>query len=239
MKRFAASSRWVVASVALVFGLVAIAAVAEEAAKTVTPFNGKDLTGWKLRGAKEKSQWVVGTAKLDPNEPRKLVVTEEGSELINKSGGVDIFTEEKFGDCILKIDVMVPKGANSGIYLMGAYEVQVLDSFGKEKDFSPGDMGGIYNAAAPKDPKYKAPGEWQSFEMHFIAPKFDADGKKTANAKFVKIVHNGVVIHENVELTGPTRSGGPEQEKAAGPLRFQGDHGPVAYRNLRVAKLTP
>jgi hypothetical protein len=85
----------------------------------------------------------------------------------------------------------------------------------------------------------KPPGEWQSFDITFRAPRFDADGKKIENAKFVKVVHNGAVVHENVELTGPTRAAISGTEAAAGPLRLQGDHGPVAYRNIRIKPLNP
>jgi hypothetical protein len=69
----------------------------------------------------------------------------------------------------------------------------------------------------------------------FRAPKFDASGTKTANAVFVKVVHNGKVIHENVEVSGPTRASGFGDEKPTGPLMLQGDHGPVAYRNIRLS----
>ena len=223
---------------ALVLGLAAIAAVAEEGAAPVKPFNGKDLTGWKTRsGDPAKNKWTAGTAKLDPNKPAELVVEPGGAELINAQGrGTDLYTEEKFGDCILTIEVMVPKGSNSGIYLMGNYEIQVLDSSGKDKNAGPGDMGGIYGAAAPKNPKYKAPGEWQKFEIHFVAPKFDGGGQKTANATFVKVVLNDVTIHENIEVKGRT-GGALGAEAATGPLMFQGDHGPVAFRNLEVKPL--
>jgi hypothetical protein len=85
----------------------------------------------------------------------------------------------------------------------------------------------------------KPPGEWQSFDITFRAPRFDADGKKVSNAKFVKVVHNGKVIHENVDLTGPTRAAHWDDEKPAGPIMLQGDHGPVAYRNLRVKTSGP
>jgi hypothetical protein len=234
MKLFAAR-RWVAVMTAMVLG-IAVIATAEEAAGPVKPFNGKDLTGWKLRGDAAKSQWVVGTAKLDPDNPAKLAVEPGGSDLINKSTGLDMYTEEKFADCIVTLDVMVPKGSNSGIYLQGEYELQVLDSYGKEKDFSPGDMGGIYGAAPPKNPVYKKPGEWQSFEIQFQAPKFDDAGKKTANAKFVKVVLNGVTIHENVEAKGPT-GGQLGPEVAKGPLMFQGNHGPVAFRNIEIKPL--
>jgi hypothetical protein len=226
--------RLAVVATALILGIAAIVAVAEDAAPA-KPFNAKDLTGWKCRGDAAKSQWVVGAAKLDPDNPTKLAVEEGGNELINKSRGVDLYSEQKFGDCLLTIEVMVPKGSNSGIYLMGNYEIQVLDSFGKDNNAGPGDMGGIYGAAAPKNPKYKAPGEWQKFEIHFVAPKFE-DGKKVANARFVKMVLNGVTIHENVEVKGVT-GGAMSAEAATGPLMFQGDHGPVAFRNIEIRPL--
>ena len=137
------------------------------------------------------------------------------------------------GDAVIEVEVMVAKGQNSGIYVMGEYEVQVLDSFGKEK-VGAGDMGGLYGAAAPKVNASKAPGEWQKYVIDYRAPKFDADGKKTSNLKFVKIELNGQVLHENVELKGPTPSGVTGKEAATGPIMFQGDHGLVAYRNLKV-----
>ena len=78
----------------------------------------------------------------------------------------------------------------------------------------------------------KPPGEWQCFDVIYRAPRFDSAGHKTRNASFEKVSHNGTTVQENIELLGPTRVGLPEQ--ARGPLRLQGDHGPVAYRNLRV-----
>ena len=216
----------------------AVVVVAEESGKVITPFNGKDLSGWKFRGDEKKSMWVVGTVKLDPDDPKKVVVESGGTDMIDKARGIDIYTEQEFGDCTVACDVFVPKGSNSGIYLMGRYELQVCDSYGKEKDFGPGDMGGIYNTAAPKDPKYLKPGEWNTFEIVFQAPKFDADGKKTANAKFVKVVLNGVMIHENVEVKGGT-GGQLGAEAPTGPVMLQGDHGPVAYRNISISPLKP
>jgi hypothetical protein len=129
---------------------------------------------------------------------------------------------------------MVPKGSNSGIYLMGEYEIQILDSFGKAK-VGPGDLGGIYGSAAPLLNAAKKPGEWQKFVIEFQAPKF-ADGKKTTNAKVLKVTLNGQVIHENIEVKGVTGGALTGKESAAGPLMFQGDHGTVALRNL---KFTP
>lgn len=221
---------------AVVF-VAALVAIAEEAKWVESPLNGKDLAGWKYKN-EAKSRWVVGAAKLDEKEPAKLAVSKDGAELVNAEGkGTDIYTEAVYGDCIVTLDVMVPKGSNSGIYLQGNYEIQVLDSYGKEKNPGPGDMGGIYGAAAPKNPTYKKPGEWQTFEIHFQAPRFDAAGAKTAPAKFIKVILNGATIQENVEMKGVTGGSLDGKEKAKGPIMFQGDHGPVALRNIKVVPL--
>jgi hypothetical protein len=201
--------------------------------QAVEPFNGKDLTGWKLKGAAEKSKWKVGKASLDPAAQSKFVVT-EGGELVNaQGGGVDLYSEARHGDAVIDVELMVPKGSNSGVYVMGEYEVQVLDSFGKEK-MGTGDIGALYGAAPPRLNASKPPGEWQRLVIDFRAPKFGADGKKTANAVFVKVELNGQVIQENVEMKGPTPSGVAGKEAAEGPLMFQGDHGPVAFRNIKI-----
>ncbi|MGB2822224.1 MAG: DUF1080 domain-containing protein [Phycisphaerae bacterium] len=237
----------VTATVLLAVSVLAAAATpaevkkAEKAPKGPKPdvvFDGKDreLKQWQTKG--KKSYWVVGSAKLDSANPRELVVSKEGKELVNAKGhGVDIYSKYVHGDAIIKLEVMVPKGSNSGIYVHGEYEIQVLDSFGRDKNPGKGDMGAIYGAAPPKKPKYKEPGEWSTYEIHFLAPRFDADGKKTANAKFVKMVLNGQVIHENVEMKGPTPGGVDRKEKPEGPIMFQGNHGPVAYRNITVLPL--
>ena len=204
------------------------------AAQAVEPFNGKDLTGWKLKGPAEKSKWKVGKAALDPAAANKFTVG-EGSELVNAAGGgVDIYSEARHGDAVIEVELMVPKGSNSGVYVMGEYEVQVLDSFGKEK-MGTGDIGALYGAAPPRFNASKAPGEWQKFVIDFRAPKFGADGKKTANAMFLKVELNGQVIQENVEMKGPTPAGVTGKEAADGPLMFQGDHGPVAFRNIKIS----
>ena len=98
-------------------------------------------------------------------------------------------------------------------------------------------MGAIYGATVPKVNASKAPGEWQKYVIDFRAPKFDAAGAKTGNAKFLKVELNGTVIHENVEMTGPTPGGLTGKEAATGPIMFQGDHGAVAYRNIKITPL--
>jgi hypothetical protein len=215
--------------------LAPLAALAAEG-KVVKPFSGTNLEGWQTKGDIAKSTWVVGTAKVDPNDPGKLVVEPAApgkGDLVTPTGhGQDIFTIEKFGDCTVELEVMVPKGSNSGIYLMGEYEVQVLDSYGKQK-VGPGDIGGIYGAEPPMVNAARPPGEWQTFVIEFTAPRFE-NGQKVANAKFVKVTLNGKLIQENVEMQKQTPGGVTGGEHAEGPLMFQGNHGPVAYRNIQV-----
>lgn len=214
----------------------ASAAWAADKQKIVEPFNGKDLSGWVLKQP-QGNQWAAGIAKMDPINPRELSVTvpaEGKGQLVNKKGhGVDIYTEQEFGDCTVTLELMVPKGSNSGIYLMGNYEVQVLDSFGRQK-VGAGDIGGLYGAAAPLSNAAKAPGEWQQFVIEFQTPRFENDSK-VANAVFKKVTLNGKVIHENVEMKGVTGGSIGGGEKPTGPLMFQGNHGPVAYRNIKIA----
>jgi hypothetical protein len=213
--------------------LTACSVVLAADSKTDIPFNGKNLDGWKFKGSKEKSNWDVGKAYMSERNLEAKTEKDVEGELINlNAGGVDIYTEQKWGDATIEVEVMVPKGSNSGVYVMGEYEVQVLDSFGKEK-VGPGDIGGIYGAAAPRKNAAKKPGEWQKFVIEFQAPKFEGN-KKVANAKFLKVMLNGQVIHENVEMKGPTPTGVSGKEAPTGPLMFQGDHGPVAYRNIRI-----
>ena len=200
--------------------------------------NSGTSDGWKLRGPKFMSKWIVGVAMIDPKNPKKLTVVKSDNsaiELANtKKGGVDIYTEQKFGDCIVELEVMIPKGSNSGIYLMGQYEVQIIDSYGK-KSIKDSAMGGIFGAAAPKINAAKKPGEWQKFLIKFKAPRFE-NCKKIAPAEFVKVEFNGEVIHQNVKIEkGPTSGALKNGESAEGPLMLQGGMGAVAYRNIRIS----
>ncbi|AFK03535.1 protein of unknown function DUF1080 [Emticicia oligotrophica DSM 17448] len=158
----------------------------------------------------------------------------------------DILTVMEHGDLDLDLDFMMAKGSNSGIYLQGRYEIQLFDSWGK-KTAKYSDLGGIYErwdeskpegskgyeGVAPRLNVAKAPGLWQNIKISFQAPRFDANGKKISNAKILSIILNGILIHENVELSGPTRGAIVDNEVSAGPIRFQGDHGNVAFRNIK------
>jgi Domain of Unknown Function (DUF1080) len=219
-----------------------VAALALPTAATAdSPFDGKSLSGWKLKGPEARNKWKVGTATVESATPNRISFREGGSELVNvvdpaKKGdrGVDIYTEQKYRDCTIEVEFMVPKGSNSGIYVMGEYEIQILDSYGRPADkLGGGDLGALYRVATPKVNPAKKPGEWQKFVIEFQAPKFEGT-KKVANARFIKVTLNDVVLHENVEMKGPTPSGVTGNEAPEGPLMFQGDHGPVAFRNIKV-----
>ena len=149
----------------------------------------------------------------------------------------------------ISFDFMLARGSNSGVYLQGRYEIQLYDSWGT-KTAKYDDCGGIYerwNDAKPNGEKgyegyaprfnaYKAPGLWQNMKISFQAPRFDASGKKVSNAKILFIKLNDLIIHENVELSGVTRGSISQEEATSGPIRIQGDHGCVAFRNIVINK---
>jgi hypothetical protein len=229
---------------AVLLGLVAVPAPAAD--KSQKLFNGKDLTGWR----QPTGTWSVAkNVALDPADPKHFVIAPGEGIVVNSATNhtVDLITVAEFGDLEAHLEFCVASHSNSGVYLMGRYEVQIYDSFGVAKDKYPGiECGGIYprwindqnvEGHSPAGNASKPAGHWQSFDITFQAPRFDATGKKTANAKIVKLVHNGKLIHQDIELNGPTRGPIAEDEKPTGPIRLQGDHGPVAYRNLRVKPL--
>jgi hypothetical protein len=184
--------------------------------------------------------------------PQPVTFTSGAGILLNMNDDTKkdhLVTNLEHGDLELELEVMLPRGSNSGIYLQGRYEVQLLDSWGvKNPKF--GDIGGIYRnwenekgkiymGKAPLSNPAKAPGLWQKFKISFRAPRFDGAGNKIENARFVYVDLNGVRIHDNVEVPLPT--GGPieNNEKPTGPLMIQGDHGPVAIRNIKYTAVKP
>jgi hypothetical protein len=204
-------------------------------------FNGKNLDEWQVKGNDQKSKWAVGKAKVSPRDPKQLAAEKGRGEMINLAArhgdSIDIYSKAKFGDCRIELQVMVPKGSNSGIYVMGEYEIQVLDSWGKQK-MTGGDMGAVYGASPPKVNASKKPGQWQKYIIDFQAPKFDSSNNKKENAKLLKVELNGKTLHKkDLEMKKETPGGVIGKEEPSGPLMFQGNHGPVAYRNIIVKTL--
>jgi hypothetical protein len=192
------------------------------------------------------------SVSVDPANAKKLKFEPGSGILVNgdKGRAVDLYTKEKFGDLEVRLDFYIPKGSNSGVKFHGLYEIQICDSFGK-RELTGDDCGGIYPRAeltpkyhhidkgfAPKVNACKPAGEWQTLEAIFVAPKFDKDGKKIAHARIVKAILNGQLIHENQEMETPTGNNYTKKEMAVGPLMLQGDHGPVAFRDVKVRPWT-
>ncbi|MDB6067096.1 MAG: putative large multi-functional protein [Pedosphaera sp.] len=223
-------------ALAACFAIFTLTALAGDS-KPISLFNGKDLSGWKALG-KPPVQWKYGKAALDTADPTKLLVEGEGAadEIVSPEKGVNLSSEATFGDCLVELEFMVAKDSNSGVKLMNIYEIQIFDSFGKEVADKL-DSGAVYSETAPKLNAAKKPGEWQTLSIDFRAPRFDASGMKTANAKFVKVVMNGQVVQENVEIAHGTNVSRNAKEHPTGPIYLQGDHGPVAFRNFKVTPI--
>jgi hypothetical protein len=216
--------------------------------------------GWiDLTGSQNFDAWksptdawaFVGEVQLDPENPKRLVARPGTGVLYNGPSGKtrNLVTKQEFRDIEAHVEFLIPKGSNSGVKFGGVYEIQILDSAGK-KVLSGNDLGGIYPRAEAK-PKYHyldeghpprinaalPAGQWQTLDVIFRAPRFDASGRKVANARFVKVVLNDQLIHADVEAATPTGSAWVKKETPSGPLLIQADHGPVAIRNVRVRPL--
>jgi hypothetical protein len=207
------------------------------------------LTDLSAFAAAPKNWQLAATVHADMDKVNEFALTQGNGILVNKvddkNPGHDLYFTLQHGDIDLEMDYMVAKGANSGIYLQGRYEIQLLDSWGTVNPKS-SDNGGIYErwddakpdgmkgyeGHAPRQNASRAPGLWQHIRISFQAPKFDDKGVKISNAKILYVWLNGVLIQENVELSGPTRGAFDATESAIGPLRLQGDHGAVAFKNI-------
>jgi len=183
--------------------------------------DGHALDAWRARASEAKAEWKLAEDFVE-----------------SKPGSGDIRTRAEFGSGWLHVEFMVPQEdgshtgqdrGNSGVYVQGRYEIQVLDSFGLKS--GNGDCGAIYGKSAPSANACRKPQRWQTYDIRFRAPQFEAAGKKTANARFT-VWHNGIEIQHEVEVDGPTGSAISEKEAASGPLLLQ-EHGHlVRYRNV-------
>lgn len=193
----------------------------------------------------------VGAVSMSAGDLKRLVGTKGSGVVYNGPLGraPNLVTKEEFGDVEAHFEFLVPKGSNSGVKLEGVYEVQIFDSYGVKKATA-SHSGGVYPRAEllptyhhiddgypPKANAARPPGEWQTLDIVFHAPVFNASGEKVVDARFVKVVLNGQVVQENLDLPCPTGHAWRDKEHPTGPLLLQGDHGPVAFRNVRVRKL--
>ncbi|NND09488.1 MAG: DUF1080 domain-containing protein [Saprospiraceae bacterium] len=211
---------------------------------TVLPLD--DLSNFRAVGA----NWsVVQSVSCDYQKEHNIQGIPGTGVLLNKPGpdAMDnIATQFEHGDLEIQFEVMLPKGSNSGVYFQGRYEIQLFDSWKKENPTFT-DLGGIYQrwdesrpegskgfeGVAPRINASKTPGLWEHFHVLFRAPRFDENGQKIENAKFEFVRLNGMLIQQDIEVSGPTRAHQLEGEAALGPLFIQGDHGPVAFRNIK------
>jgi hypothetical protein len=193
--------------------------------------------------------WIrAGDAAPDLANPARLLAKDGDGTIVTGPTGRsrNLLTKQDFGDVEAHFEFKIPRGSNSGVKLEGLFEIQIFDSFGVTKPTAT-HSGGIYPRAEmlpryhhidegtpPRVNAAKKPGAWQTLDLIFRAPRFDADGKKIKNARFDKVVLNGQVIHEGAELKTPTGHAWHGKEVSRGPILLQGDHGPVAFRNIRV-----
>ena len=189
---------------------------------------------------------IAGEVMMNRKKEQMLKINSGEGILVNIPGrdaAENLISVFEHGDIELDLEYMVPVGSGSGIYLQGRYELQLKDSWGK-KSLQSSDAGGI-SAAWDEGAKKsfggrparvnvsRAPGLWQHLKIIFKAPRFDEKGNKIKNARFVKVVHNGVLIHENVEVSGPARGALFQDEKKLGSIMLEGGEGPVAFKNIR------
>jgi hypothetical protein len=172
-------------------------------------FNGVDLTGWKLVNENQVNGFRVVDGVLFND-----VTRDPGQEPVSYG---NLRTEQEFEDFNLTLDVMVPAGSNSGVYLRGIYEIQVLDSYGREPNSH--HMGGVYSRIAPIVNAEKPAGQWQTMDMTLVD-------------RHITVILNGVKIIDNQPVYGPTGGALSSDVFAPGPIYLQGDHGPVSYRNI-------
>ena len=167
--------------------------------KPIKLFNGKDLSGWQTMG---ENQWIA-----------------ESGVLKSPKSGSNLVSDQKFNDFKLHLEFKYPQGSNSGVYLRGRYEVQIMDSKGAEP--SDVEYSGVYGFLTPSEVAAKAAGEWQEYDITLIGRR-------------VTVVANGTTVISDQIIPGITGGALDSKEGEPGPLYFQGDHGPIEFRNIIV-----
>jgi Domain of Unknown Function (DUF1080) len=214
----------------------------------VVLFDGKDLSKWVHKDGSAAKWKVIPVTATPPKTAEEYLKTVRGEngyfEVVPKTGY--IYTREAFGDCQLHVEFAEPSPAkgedqdrgNSGVFLMGLYEIQVLDSY-ENKTYADGQASAVYGQYPPLVNASRPPGQWQSYDIVFHGPRFAKDGKLLRPARET-VFHNGVLVQNNVELSGPTAHGKrppyePTPEKL--PLALQDHDHPVRYRNIWIREL--
>jgi type 1 glutamine amidotransferase len=172
-------------------------------------FDGKDLQGWKPRNPEAHLSWSAQDGML--------------VNVVGKEHGTDLVSDEKFKDFTVRYEYMIPKSANSGFYLRGRYEIQILDDFLTDRT-EPGGNGALYNFRAPSALVSRAPGQWQSVEA-------------TIRGDRITVTLNGVKIQDEVQIDHATGGELDQNLSEPGPIMLQGDHGSVAFRRIRIKNL--
>jgi hypothetical protein len=195
-------------------------------ADAIVLFDGKNLFGWTQKDG----------------GPAKWKVADGYFQVVPKTG--DIITRQPFGDMQLHVEFAEPSPpagqdqdrGNSGVIIMGLYEIQVLDSY-KSATYPDGQAGAVYGQYPPLVNASRPPGQWQSYDIVFHAPRFDASGKLLRPA-YVTVLQNGVLVQDHVEIHGPTATGEPYKAHAEKlPLELQDHNHPVRFRNIWVREL--
>ncbi|MEY2409002.1 MAG: hypothetical protein QOF48_1672 [Verrucomicrobiota bacterium] len=180
------------------------------AADYVPLFNGKDTDGWHLRRKDGHNSWTVADGVL--------------KNTVNPGEhGTDLVTDKKFWNFTVQYEFQVPDGSNSGFYLRGRHEIQIFGDYKSGKPSKTGN-GAIYNQTAPSEFASKPANEWQKAEVTMIGNK-------------ITVILNGKKIHDQVECNKATGSEIDNKVSEPGPIFLQGDHGTVAFRNIRIKEL--
>lgn len=192
-------------------------------------FDGSDLDTWQEVESKEKVNWRI---------------TDGCMEVVPQTGSIQ--TKQNFGDVQLHLEWMTPATdaditgqakSNSGVFFQGKYEVQILDSY-QNRTYSNGQAGAVYKQYAPLVNAMNKPGEWQTYDIVFTAPKFDGQDQLVSPG-YLTVIHNGVLIQNHVEIKGSTvYQGLPSYEvHGNGPIMLQDHDNPIRFRNIWVREL--
>ena len=191
-------------------------------------FDGKDLSAWKHRDSGEAAKWTLvdGVIEIAPNTP-------------------DLISRQDFGDFQLHVEFNIPvlppnlksqERGNSGVYMHGRYEIQVLDSFNSET-YENGMCGSIYEQKEPDINACKPAGQWQTYDITFRGPRLDGGGKVVERPR-ITVYHNGILIHDNIEIQKDfTRAGMSGPVPKLGPILLQNHGSKVRYRNIWILPL--